>query len=61
MSPVSSVRSMTPKRTGLNSDFKYCAFTTKEQSNLLVVSEVPVKGSVIQDQLVDSRDVKQFV
>jgi hypothetical protein len=52
---------MTPKRTGLNSDFKYCAFTTKEQSNLLVVSEVPVKGSVIQDQLVDSRDVKQFV
>jgi hypothetical protein len=31
----------------LNPDAKYSVFTTKEQSNLVVVSEMPVKGNVI--------------
>jgi hypothetical protein len=35
------------KEWGLNPDAKYSVFTTKEQSNLVVVSEMPVKGNVI--------------
>jgi len=35
------------KEWGLTPDAKYSVFTTKEQSNLVVVSEVPVNGYVI--------------
>jgi len=42
---------------GLTPDSKYSVFTTREQSNLVVVSEVPVKGSVIQEQLIDAKDL----
>jgi hypothetical protein len=35
------------KEWGLTPDVKYSVFTTKEQSNLVVVSEVPVNGYVI--------------
>ena len=37
----------------VNNDKKYCVFTTKEKSNIVVACENPVPGKLINESLVD--------
>mmetsp|Transcript_30795 Transcript_30795/g.30288 ORF Transcript_30795/g.30288 Transcript_30795/m.30288 type:complete len:159 (+) Transcript_30795:29-505(+) len=41
-------------------DKKYCIFTTKERSNLVIATENGVPGKVINEQLQDVQDLKYF-
>jgi hypothetical protein len=37
----------------VNNDKKYCVFTTKDKSNIVVACENPVPGKLINESLVD--------
>lgn len=39
---------------------KYCVFTTKERSNLVVANENAIPGKLINEQLNDVQDLKYF-
>jgi len=37
----------------VNADKKYCIFTTKEKSNVVVATDYPIPGKLINEQLSD--------
>lgn len=44
----------------LVNDAKYCLFTTKERSNIVVACENSVPGKIINESLNDAQDLKYF-
>ena len=54
-SPISKKQNI-----GLNPDTKYTIFTSKQQSNLLIVSSKPIKGSSINETFKTKNDLYDF-
>lgn len=44
----------------VNGEKKYCIFTTRERSNVVLACENPVPGKLINESLVDQQDLKYF-
>lgn len=53
--------SFVPNGSGMvNGEKKYCIFTTRERSNVVLACENPVPGKLINESLVDQQDLKYF-
>ena len=49
------------QNTGLHSDAKYSVFSSIERSNKVIISENPIAGRIINEQLRDARDIEMFL
>ena len=45
----------------LSRDAKYSVFTTLERSNKVVLSETPISGRILNEQLGETKDLQHFL
>lgn len=56
LQPKSNVKNQKQIQT----DYKYCLFTTKEESNIILASDLPISGKLINSALISPSDVPIF-